>query len=217
MALLGLAFGLLGIAMGTMSRSSNRRRLSTLGLVFSSLALLAGIGVWIYAIQHQNTPAKTTTTNPIPSSISMVSADLSTPCYSVSFVDRLNISNHSGNCSMIAFNGQSLDNSSNAYKIFASQSQVHTESAFNTLAKTAIEKDVRDTLPSFTVNKEGVTTFAGSPAYAVYTSDTTHNVSLVEAAVLHETTAGDNIFIIVHAASGNSIDLNILESQWQWK
>jgi uncharacterized membrane protein len=217
MAVLGLLLGVAGIITGTMSRSSKRRRLSTMGLVLSSLSVLAGMAVWIYAIKHQPVTAQTVKTNPIPSAISMVSADLTTPCYSLSFVDRLNISNNSGNCSMTAFNGQSLDSSTNAYKIYASQSQVHTESAFNILAKKAIEKDVHDTLPSFSVNKELVTTFAGSPAYAIYVADTAHNISLVEEAVLHQTTAGDNVFIMIHASNGSSIDLNILESQWQWK
>jgi hypothetical protein len=151
------------------------------------------------------------------SKITLVSANLSTPCYSVGFVDRLNISNSDGSCNMNAFNGQSLDSSTNAYKIYANKSQVSTASAFSTLAKAAIEKDVHSTLPTFTIDREQITTFAGSPAYAVYTSDPAHNIVLVEAAVLHKVASGPNIFVLVHAANGNNIDLSLLESQWQWK
>lgn len=53
MALIGLALGLAGLTMGTMSRSSTKRGLSTAGLIVSSLAILASLAVWAYAATSQ--------------------------------------------------------------------------------------------------------------------------------------------------------------------
>ncbi|HEY5442056.1 MAG TPA: zinc ribbon domain-containing protein, partial [Candidatus Saccharimonadales bacterium] len=50
--LLGLVLGLAGLIMGTMSRSSSKRGLSTAGLVVSSVAILGSLGVWAYAVKH---------------------------------------------------------------------------------------------------------------------------------------------------------------------
>ena len=52
MALLGLVLGITGIVMGTMARSGSKRRLGTVGLILSGLAVLASLAVWVYAIQH---------------------------------------------------------------------------------------------------------------------------------------------------------------------
>lgn len=55
MALLGLVLGITGIVMGTMARSGSKRRLGTVGLILSGLAVLASLAVWVYAIQHDPT------------------------------------------------------------------------------------------------------------------------------------------------------------------
>lgn len=216
-AILGLALGITGIIMGTMSRSSGKRGLSTAGLVFSSLAILAGLAVWTYAIKHdprlsQNAPANHSITAP-----SVASAQVSTPCYSAGFVDKLNISSASDSCDMKAFNGTTIESSTNAYKVYADTSQIVSADNYASLFKSAIEKDVKENLPGFTTDSETVTQFAGSPAYVVQTSDKVHGVAIVEAAVWHQVKAGDNIFILVHALNGRSADLNTLEAQWQWK
>lgn len=218
-ALIGLALGISGIVMGTLSRSSTKRGLSTAGLAMSSLAILASLGVWTYAIRHdpalQKGTAQTTAHN--INAPAVVASDLSTPCYSTGFVDKLNVSNSSGSCDMSAFNGSTLNNSTNAYKVYADQSPVANSQNFTSLIKPALEKDVKNTLPGFTIDNEQVAKFAGSPAYIVNTSDNSQGIALVEAAVLRHVNNGDNIFILVHAVSGRTTDLNTLEAQWQWK
>lgn len=219
MALLGLGFGLIGLAMGTMSRHTNKRKLSTAGMVVSSLAIAAGLSVSIYATNRTAkvvTDPKTAETTSAPAS-NIVSSDLSTPCYSVGLVDRLNISYAEGSCDMQAFDGQTINNSTVAYKVYAKQSQVKTDSAFYIIARRAIEADIKANLPGFTVDNQQTSTFAGSPAYIFNVSDKANKVVLVEAAVFHPTANGKNIFVLVHAATGDNTDLQIMEAQWQWK
>ena len=219
MALIGLALGIAGLAMGTMSRSSTKRGLSTVGLVMSSLAVVASLGVWTYAIKHdpasQKGASQATARNINAPAVS--ATGLSTPCYSTGFVDKLNVSNASGSCDMKAFNGATLDNSTNAYKVYANQSPAANAQNFTSLVKPALEKDVKNNLPGFAIDSEQVTEFAGSPAYSISTSNNTEGIALVEAAVLRQVNNGDNVFILVHAATGRTTDLSTLEAQWQWK
>ena len=219
MALVGLALGISGIVMGTMSRSSTKRGLSTAGLFMSSLAVLASLGVWTYAIKHnpatQKTASRTTAHSLNAPAVS--ASDLSTPCYSMGFVDKLNVSNASGSCDMSAFNGATLDNSTNAYKVYANQAPAANAQNFTSLVKPALEKDVKNNLPGFAVDSERVAEFAGSPAYIVSTSNNAQGIALVEAAVLRQVNNGDNVFILVHAVTGRTTDLSTLEAQWQWK
>jgi hypothetical protein len=217
MAVLGLAFGLAGIAMATMSRSSSRRRLSTAGLIISILAVIAGLGALVYAIKTDPVTTKQPAASSATSVATIVASDLSTPCYSLGFVDKLRISNNADSCNMKAFNGTSLETSTNAYKIYANKSEITTTKAFNVLAKQAIEKDVAENLTGFNVNSQKESTFAGSPSYQFTLTDSAHNVALVEAAVFHQTPSGNNVFIIIHALNGKTVDLQTLEAQWQWK
>jgi hypothetical protein len=219
MALIGLALGISGIVMGTLSRSSTKRGLSTAGLAMSSLAIVASLGVWTYAIKHDPASQKGTskTTAHSINAPAVSASSLSTPCYSTGFVDKLNVSNASGSCDMNAFNGTTLDNSTNAYKVYADQSPIANAKNFTSLVKPALEKDVKNNLPGFAVDSEQVAEFAGSPAYIVSTSNNAQGIALVEAAVLRQVNNGDNVFILVHAATGRTTDLSTLEAQWQWK
>jgi hypothetical protein len=213
MALIGLVFGIAGIVLGTMSRHSTKRGLSTVGIVVSSLAIVAGLAVAVYASKHTTTAAS----HALPAT-SKESTALSTPCYSVSFSGKLNVSNSSSSCDMAAFNGSSLETSSEFYKVYANKTTLSSENGFADVAKTAIEKDVKNNLVGFTIDSESLSQFSGSTAYVVKTSDSAHNIAVVEAAVYHPVGKGENVFVVVHALSGTSIiDLSSLESQWQWK
>ncbi len=219
MALFGLLLGIAGLVSGTMARSTYKRGLSMAGLIASSLAIVVGLGVWIYAIQHDpRLNPDVTQVSHAPSTMPAVTADgLSTPCYTTGFVNQLNVSNNADSCDMNAYNGETLNTSTNAYKVYADKAQIETANAFLPVARNALEKDVANNLTGFKINSERVATFAGSPAYVVNASDQAHNVTVVEAAVLHKVGNGDNIFILVHATSGSTTDLDVLEAQWQWK
>ena len=217
MPLIGLALGVIGIILATLSRRVIRHGLSTAGIALSVLAIVAGIGTWTLAVSHDKSlkhkaiaTANATNNAPVQATTGLI-----TPCYSIKFTVKVNVENVNGSCDMNAFNGESFNTSSDAYKIYAT-SAVISPSAFTNLAKQAVEKDVKQSLPSFTITKEGAGQFAGSPAYFVTTSNQ-QNVSLMEAAVLHTTTNGANFFVFVHAVGTNSVNLNTLESGWNWE
>ncbi len=217
MPLIGLALGVIGIILATLSRRVVRHGLSTVGIVISVLAIVAGIGSWTLAVSHDKNLkhkviARVNATNDAPA---QATTGLITPCYSIKFRVKVNVENVNGSCDMNAFNGDSFNNSDDAYKIYAT-SAVISPSAFTNLAKQAIEKDIKQSLPSFIITKEVAGQFAGSPAYFVTTSNQ-QNVSLMEAAVLHTTANGANFFVFVHAVGSNSVNLNTLESGWNWE
>jgi len=220
MALLGLVFGIAGIVLGTMSRRSTKKGFSTAGLIVSSLAVLVALATWVYFISHDPrlNPAKTsanTTQHSLPGTFTAANS-LSTPCYSVGFTSKLNISSNSGSCDMAAFNGASMEASSELYKVYAEM--VTSEASFSSRVKSAIESDVQTNLPGYKIKSEEAGQFANSTAYIVDAANSTDDTEVVEAAVYHPTTNGDNLFVLVHAvAGGGSASLNDLESEWQWK
>ncbi len=213
MPVVGLSIAAAGIVLGTLSRHSTKRKLSTMGLIASSIAVLFSLGTWAYNIKNDPKLSH----KAVSSSATVSKSTVSTPCYSVGFVDKLNVKNNSNSCDVIAFNGPSLDESTNAYKIYANQAQIVNAKEFINVAKQALEKDVKDSLPNFTIASEKVTMFAGSPAYAVYTINKTQGVTVVEQAVLHAAGNGQNIFVLVHATNDSNSDMSTLEAQWQWK
>ncbi|HEY5442628.1 MAG TPA: hypothetical protein VIJ68_03755, partial [Candidatus Saccharimonadales bacterium] len=142
---------------------------------------------------------------------------LSTPCYAAGFASKFNVSNSSGSCDMEAFNGSTAETSTDAYKVYAATSQTISGANFLATAKPALEKDIQTNLPTFAVTSEGETKFAGSPAYTISALNSAQKVAVVEMAVFHQVTDGENFFILVHAVNANSANLNGLEAQWQWK
>lgn len=217
MALIGLVLGMAGLVTGTMSRSSIKRTLSTAGIIASSLAILAGLAVWIYAIQNEQTNNQSNPAASKPMAPAVVSADLTTPCYITGFVEKLNVSNSTDSCDMSAFNGPTLSTSTNAYKVYANKADIADTNSFMSLAKQALEKDIESNLAGFKIDSQRVGTFAGSPAYFINVSDKEQGVAVVEAAVMHEVPNGENVFILVHAVNAEQADLNTLETQWQWQ
>ena len=217
-ALIGLVLGVAGLIMGTMSRVGPRRGLSTAGLVFSSLAILASLGVWTYAVRH-NPQFAQNSTSAAPGAVApaVAASDVSTPCYSAGFVNQLNVSNGADSCDMNAFNGSNLNSSTEAYKVYAYTAKTINAKDYASIFKPALEKDVATNLPGFSVDTETSGSFAGSPAYIVNSSDKAQGVAVVEAAVLHSAGPGENVFVMAHVVNGQSADLTTLEAQWQWK
>ena len=216
--LLGLGLGVAGIVLASMSRHSTKRGMSTAGLIVSIVAIVVGLASWAYVISQDprfNHKAATTSDPAISGSVTTASS-VNTPCYSVSFADTLHIDNASGSCDMSVYNGATIDQSNDAYKVYGSAVSELTDSNFVAEAKKGIESDMKQTLPSFSISDETSGTFAGSPAYRV-TADNGQGVSVMEAAALHETSNGDNFFVFVHAVSGDTVNLDSLESGWEWQ
>lgn len=212
-ALVGLVMGISGLVLATLARNSVHRRISTAGIIVSSLAIVVSLGVWSFVIHRQNNVANA---KPTKTSNAIAAADVSTACYATGFIETLNVTKTKDTCNMNAFNGPSLEASTKAYKVYANQIATVNNETFNEFAKKAVQNDVQASLPGFTIDKEQFTNFAGSPAYVVHASDK-QGVKVTEAVVLRQTKAGANIFVLVQASSKGPADLSTLEAQWQWK
>ena len=147
----------------------------------------------------------------------MPANSVTTPCYSAGFRTQLNIATTDKGCDMQAYDGTNIPNSSTAYKVYAYSQPSITTDSFAGIAKSALEQDVRTNLPGFTLDSENVGQFAGSPAYTVYASDKSNGIAYVEAAVLHQSGGAANMFVFVHATSGEKTDLSGIESEWLWR
>ena len=214
--IIGLAFGIAGLCMGTVSRRKARRKLAIIGLILASLAIVAGLAALVWNLEHDKSSNQNTQTGQNSTS-SKAAAKLATPCYSFNLVDTYNVSNSSGSCDTTVFNGQSFSTSTNVYKVVATKSGTTDPGTFTALAKQAIDADVHDNLPGFTITTQGPSSFAGSLSYTVYASNKSQNTAVVETGVLHQTVNGYNVFDVLHAVNGSSINLQTMEAQWQWK
>lgn len=215
MPLMALVFGITGLVLGTTTRHSSHRLMSTIGIVISSLAILGGLAGWAYNIAHN--PALQTKTSHKTPTTTTASASVTTPCYDLGFVTKLQIKNDADSCDVQAYDGLTFDRSSDIYKVYANQVPSLTEAGFEPVAKEALEKDIKTTLPEYSITSQGAAEFAGSTAYYVTARNASKGVTVIEGAVLHKTEAGYNLFVLLHAGMGSDITLDELETQWQWK
>ncbi|MEO8105552.1 MAG: hypothetical protein ABI602_04435 [Candidatus Saccharibacteria bacterium] len=217
MAILGIALGVTGIVLATTAPRSTRPKLKIAGLVMSILAIIVGLGVWVSIIADG---ANLATGQSGASSKSLTGvAGTTTPCYSFSLANntKLNVENTSAACSLNVYNASSLATSSEIYKVLSSTEPSVSRTNFASVSKAAIEQDIRQSLPSFVITSEQAGRFADSPAYFVNATDRATNVAFQESTVLHATSRGDNLFVLIHATSGTTTDLAQLEANWQWK
>jgi len=210
-----LAFGITGVVLGTLTRHTPYRRMSTIGLILSSLAILGGLAGWAYNISQD--PAMKEKTSHTPPTSSSIVADVSTPCYSMGFATKLTVKNDPDSCDLQAFDGTSYNDSEHIYKIYANNIKGLDESNLDASAKVALEKDIEKNLPGFEITSQGSTSFAGSPAYFARASNSTTGVGVIEAAVFHQTSNGYNSFLLLHGSYEKDINLDELEAQWQWQ
>ncbi len=213
--LLALALGITGVVLGTLTRHTPYRRMSTIGLVVSALAILAGLAGWAYNISQD--PAMKEKTAHTPPTNSSIVADVSTPCYSMGFPTKLQVKNDPDSCDLQAFDGTSYNDSEHIYKVYANNIKGLDESNLDASAKAALEKDVKTNLPGFEITSQGSTSFAGSPAYFARASNSVTGVGVIEAAVFHKTSNGYNLFLLLHGSYEENVDLDELEAQWQWQ
>jgi hypothetical protein len=214
--LLGLGLGLAGLVLATTARRSAHSKLKLAGIVLSSLAIVAGLAVWASLVAHDAKLHSTFGGTSTGASTNGV-AGTDTPCYSFSFISKFSVENTSATCSLNAYNANSLATSSDIYKVLSSAAPTLTAVNFAKISKDALEQDIHQSLPAFTITAEHPSQFAGSPAYTINAADSATNVAIQETTVLHTTAQGDNLFVLVHATSGSKTDLGELEANWLWK
>lgn len=212
----GLVLGITGIVLATTAPRSVHTKLKSAGITLSSLAIVAALAVMASAISHNSNHPTGTIVSSSATSPGGV-AGTNTPCYSFSFISQLNVENTSKTCSLSAYNANSLATSSDIYKVLSSSAPTLNKSNFARISKDALEQDIHQSLPGFSITSEHSSQFAGSPAYTINASDSATNVAVQETTVLHATAQGDNLFVLVHAISGSKTDLGELEANWLWK
>lgn len=211
----GLALGILGIVFGTLSHRSQKHRLSTIGIVVSSLAIVASLGVWAYNInwlEHHGGSKSAGGTH-----LNGELHSVTTPCYSVNLDTALKVANSTGSCSLEAYDGATLETSTMGDFISAATETALNASNFGAAAKQGLEQAIHENFPSATITNEFSNTFAASSAYYLEAHDTDTNKNIGAYAVLHQTGHGENLFIILQAKANNgTLDMSNLQSNWQW-
>ncbi len=212
--ILGVAFAMTGIVLATSSYRITHGWLKPISVLVSVAALIISIGIWVNVAVHN---AKLTTSNSeAGTSGGVATVSVTTPCYTLSFNTELNVNNSNGSCTLNAYNGTDFQNSSDIFKILASQTNQVGITNFDSFSKQAIESDVSKNLAGFNIIKQANSIFGGSPAYYVTAYNSSTNVSVIEETVLHEFSKKDNFFVLVHATNGRTVNLNDIEVSWQW-
>lgn len=216
--IVGIGLAMVGFILGTLTRRSYRRLTSTIGIAVSVLAIIVAFGVWAYYLTHKEELARKSN-KPSGAQSSIESKSLiDTSCYALQFPFTLNTDHDEyDDCDVRVFEGESMEMSNNVYKIYANKAPTVNEANFEVVAKEAIKRDISATLPGFKVSGARVARFADSPAYIVNAEDAASGIAVVEAAVLHKTENGYNLFSLVHATKGDTTNLKDLEDAWRWK
>lgn len=200
----GLILGIGGLVLGTTARVKYKHTLNLLAIIFSSIAIVLALGIWVSRVNNQSTNSSTSAyvqKGPF--------VTVNTACYKVK-IDKgmpkftgkgcnFDASSKSEEFAVVALKDDSV-NKSNIVQ-YGSRSLI--EGADSSGGK---------------ITNGHVGTFDGSTAYLADYSSTKNNTSGIFAFVIHLTPKGDNIFIIGRAVGGRGLDsFGTLESTWQWK
>jgi hypothetical protein len=218
----GLLLGITGLVLSTTIHRKYKHTITTLAIVFSSIAIVVAIGSWVYAIHvlskarqgssgfntsststsnNSNTPASTTTTS--GGGLTAVV----TPCYSTKLESGLSRYTPIG-CDINSSGSDQL------YLVNAGSSQILTNSTLATIGPKSIQDGANAV--GATITSQGLGTFANSPAYIGYLSKDGQTAEV--AAVFHKSLNGDNLFIVGHFInSSQKATFGKIESNWQWK
>lgn len=214
--IIGIALGITGIVLGSLAPRSSKRGVKVAGIVVSGIAVLVGLAVWVYVVAHNPNLRQSLASQQPSAKDGVTSLSVMTPCYSVSLPSQLNVDNASGSCELDAYNGSTIANSSNTYKVLSTNVPAVTAANLSATAKNALESDVAANLPGSTVTSARSGIFAGDPAYFIQAHQSSQNTAVAEVAVLHKGATSNNFFVLVHVTTGTSTDLSKLEQKWQW-
>lgn len=209
--ILGIVFGVIGLILISLSFKITHGRLRLAGLVVPILALLIGLGFWVRAYNDSKLAA------PAGTADGTAMLNVTTPCFSLTFKEILNVNNTRGSCSLNAYNSNTFANSSDVYKIVAERATIINSTNFVSISKPDINSDITKNLPGFSITSTGTTLFAGSQAFYDVAYDSSTDISLIEEAVYHPGTSSiANFFDIIHVVDGKSVNLSEINNSWQW-
>ena len=77
-------------------------------------------------------------------------------------------------------------------------------------------EDVVNISPGSLISNQQANTFAGSPAYLIYITDTNHSAESID--YIFDTTFQGNIVVVSHIqASGKNTGMSAIENNWAWQ
>lgn len=214
--LLSLILGITGFVFGMKSRKSLKHRMSLVGIVLSAIAVVAALGMWGYTIAHDPRLKNLSGT--------AASTSLDTSCYNTKVSGKLKIDNVAGSCQLDAYDGSTIDSSTDAYSISSTSDSDVSATNLADKSKSVLDAVVKlysTSSRTYSVSSQQSGTFAGDPAY--YATITAHDNDLNQDAsgqlafVLHSATNGDNLFTFFHVQTGGQADLSKLAANFSWK
>lgn len=208
--ILGLALGVLGLALSTISLSEHKRKLPIIGIVFSSLAIVAALGIFVYNLEKaqksQDAAGSSSTAAAVIGSPSAL-VTIKTPCFSVKIPGGLNNYTPTG----CGFDSEGVGNE---YTVGALNNPGIAASNFKAAADKLIASGASDAKAS--IISESQTSFVGSPAISAIMQVSDTSAYMVIDAVLHTTTK-DNVFLVIRSENNDPRPtLGTLSSTWQW-
>lgn len=191
--IIGLILGITGVVLGTTARAKYKHLVSLLAIIFSTLAILASLGIWVYNVQRIEQARGGVGSSDTSSSGSFKA--VSTPCYDVKIDGGLNNYQPSG-CSF---------DSASADKEYTVQAMVKPEVTASNLSQygpTAMQAGAQAV--NGTVDSGKLGQFAGSPAYIANIS-AANNQHGIFALVLHQSANQQNVFLVAHVSKSLSL------------
>lgn len=197
--ILGLALGVAGLILGTISRSRYKHTLNLLAIIFSTLAIVASLGIWVWNIDRNHSASVVNDGSSLSS--------ISTPCFNLKLDSSLKGSK---------LTGCDLDYSNATEEV--SINSVTNEGITTSNLKSESDQVVAKEQPELgvTFSNQRIGTFAGSPAFLA--NVISQNAAGVFAIVLHQTSDGENVFIITRFILGTQFpQFGVVQSSWEWK
>jgi hypothetical protein len=213
--IVGLVLGTASVVLGSLSLKTTKHALGLVGMIIGIIAILLSLGTWAFvaahgATSHSNTSRQGSTTSPISTASTAAGAQsATTPCYVATFPSSLALTQGKTSCTLTA------RTQAEEYTVNSSSNNSVTESNFASIAKQSLEQTTKSI--GITVQGEQNAVFAGSTAFVVQGYYNANNQKTIVAVVLHPTADGENLFIIEHVMLTGAVDLNAIESSWQWK
>lgn len=194
----GIILGIAGLILGTTARVKYKHTLNLLAIIFSIIAILAGLGL---LVKNATGSKSYTQTGPFQT--------ISTVCYKVKVDTGLRNFKHQG-CSFITSSGKE------DFDVIAIKDDKVNASNMSSLGLKTLRSEASSS--GGTISNAHLGLFAGSKAVLADFKSSTTNDSGIFAFVVHQTVDGYNVFIMGRAVVEPGLNsFGSLETTWQWK
>ncbi len=216
--IVGLALGLAAVILGSLSLKTSKRTIGKVGMFLGVLAIFCSLALWAFNVSQTDKNKQQVSANQVDPSLPIPTtptADgnqaVSTPCFSATFVAGLTVTGSTNACTLAA------RTHTEEYTINAAANNNVTAATFVANAKESIESTAKSV--GITISSEKVGTFSGSPAYVMQGTYNANDQNTVVAMIYHPSTSSgssDNLYFIEHVVLSGPVDLQAIQSAWEW-